>query len=54
VIYGEEFWRKVVNFEYLVEARMISESDLELFVFCNDPEEAFQKIVSRLNEQMRQ
>ncbi len=54
VIYGEEFWRKVVNFEYLVEAKMISESDLELFVFCNDPEEAFQKIVSRLNEQMRQ
>ena len=40
-IYGENFWRKVINFEYLADMGMIDQSDLELFTFVNSPQEAF-------------
>jgi uncharacterized protein (TIGR00730 family) len=41
LIYGENFWRKVLNFEYLVESGMIEESDIALFKYVNSPEDAF-------------
>ncbi|MFQ3582578.1 MAG: LOG family protein [Chloracidobacterium sp.] len=41
VIYGEAYWREVVNFEALVKWGMISPSDLEFFRYANTPEEAF-------------
>ena len=40
VLYGTEFWRKVLNFDYLVETGMISAGDLELFQWADSPEEA--------------
>jgi uncharacterized protein (TIGR00730 family) len=51
VLYGSEFWRKVVNFDALLEEGMIAEEDLDLFQFCDTPKEAFayirRKLVSR-------
>lgn len=41
LLYGEEFWRKVVNFDYMADAGVISPEDLQLFVYANSPEEAF-------------
>jgi hypothetical protein len=41
VLYGEDFWRKVINFEYLAEAGVISPEDLHLFTYANTPQEAF-------------
>lgn len=41
MLYGREFWKKTFNFEYLAETGMISEEDLMLFHFADDPEEAF-------------
>jgi uncharacterized protein (TIGR00730 family) len=40
VLYGTDFWRKVVNFEALVEFGMISADDVHLFHEANDPQTA--------------
>ncbi len=44
VLYGKEFWTKVVNFDYLVETGVISASDLRLFNFAETAEEGWQII----------
>ncbi len=41
VIYGEEFWRRVINFEVMAETRMIAPEDLKLFKFISTVDEAF-------------
>ena len=40
LLFGEEFWRKVINFDALVEAGTISADDLELFTFVDTAEAA--------------
>lgn len=40
VLYGTSFWKEVLNFDALVKYGMISEGDLELFQFADDPQEA--------------
>jgi uncharacterized protein (TIGR00730 family) len=42
VIYGSEYWKKIVNFEAMVDAGMILPEDLELFKMCDSPEESFE------------
>src|ERR1035438_7698278 len=42
VIYGSAYWKKVVNFEAMVDAGTISATDLELFKMCDSPEESFE------------
>ena len=44
ILFGEEYWRNIVNFEQLVTEGMISPEDLELFEFVETVEEAWQKI----------
>jgi uncharacterized protein (TIGR00730 family) len=41
VVYGKEYWDRVVNFEALVDSGTISPQDLQLFHWANSPEEAF-------------
>jgi hypothetical protein len=41
VIYGSEYWKKVFNFDWLVDTGAISPSDLHLFQYADTPEEAF-------------
>ena len=50
VIYGKEFWDKVINFEAFVEYRVVSPSDLKLFKFVNTPQEAFEYLKSELHK----
>ncbi|MDH4069501.1 MAG: TIGR00730 family Rossman fold protein [Ignavibacteria bacterium] len=49
VLYGSEFWNKVVNFDYLVDRGVISKEDLKLFRFVDDPHEAFEYLKACLN-----
>ncbi|MDR2762918.1 MAG: TIGR00730 family Rossman fold protein [Planctomycetaceae bacterium] len=44
IIFGEEFWRQVINFDHLVKTGVIDRSDLELFHFTNSPQEAWEII----------
>ncbi len=48
VLFGSEFWKKVLNFQALVDEQMISERDLELFKICDTPEEAFTYLKTEL------
>jgi uncharacterized protein (TIGR00730 family) len=40
ILYGESYWREVLNFEALVKHGMIGAADLKLFSFANSPREA--------------
>jgi uncharacterized protein (TIGR00730 family) len=44
ILYDEEFWRRLVNFDMLVETGVISASDLELITFVDSPEQAWRVI----------
>ena len=48
LLYGESYWKKLVNFDFLVQSGTISESDLKLFHFASTPEEAFSCLKKRL------
>jgi hypothetical protein len=41
LLFGREFWERVVNFEALVEEGVVSEKDLDLFCFVETAEEAW-------------
>ena len=42
VIYGSDYWKKVVNFEAMADAGTISPEDLDLFKMVDSPEEGFE------------
>jgi uncharacterized protein (TIGR00730 family) len=42
VLYGSAYWREIINFDALVKYGMISEEDLGLFRFADDPDTAFE------------
>ena len=44
VLYGERFWREVLNLDALVKHGMISADDLRLFSFAESPEQAFELV----------
>ena len=46
VLFGTEHWKRLVHFDVLVEEGMISPEDLDLFVFVDDPQTAWDHIVS--------
>ena len=48
VLFGKEFWSKMINFETLVEFGTISPEDLNLFHLSDQVEDAFQFITSNL------
>jgi uncharacterized protein (TIGR00730 family) len=50
VIYGSEYWKKVLNLEALVDAGTISPNDIELFQFADTPEQAFEMLKQGLTE----
>ncbi|CAM3369118.1 TIGR00730 family Rossman fold protein [Paracidovorax anthurii] len=44
VLFGTDFWKKVVSFDALVEQGTISPEDLDLFHYTDDPQEAWDYI----------
>jgi uncharacterized protein (TIGR00730 family) len=42
LLYGESFWKEVINFDAMVRHGVISASDLDLFTFADDPATAFE------------
>jgi uncharacterized protein (TIGR00730 family) len=50
VIYGKDYWDRVINFQALVDAGTISPKDLELFHWANTPEEAFECVRTDLTK----
>ena len=48
VLYGELYWKNIINFDGLLEAGMISEEDLSLFTYVNNPIAAFEFLKDEL------
>jgi len=46
LLFGKEFWQKIINWEALADAGTISEEDLDLFRFVETAEEAINLIES--------
>lgn len=42
VVYGSEYWKRVINFQAFVDAGTISPDDLNLFTTVDTPDEAFE------------
>ena len=44
LLFGQEFWEKIINWEALADAGTISPDDLELFRYVETAEEAFEAL----------
>jgi uncharacterized protein (TIGR00730 family) len=42
VIYGSDYWKRLINFQAMIDAGTISAGDLELFKMVDSPEEGFE------------
>jgi uncharacterized protein (TIGR00730 family) len=42
IIYGSEYWNKIINFQAFVDAGAVSPEDLDLFKIVDTPDEAFE------------
>lgn len=47
VLFGRDYWRKVLNFETLAEYGMIDDADLALFDIVDDAEEGWSALATR-------
>jgi hypothetical protein len=50
VIYGSEYWHRIMNFQAFVDAGTVSPQDLNLFKFVDSPEDAFSFLRDGLTE----
>jgi uncharacterized protein (TIGR00730 family) len=44
VLFGSDYWKRLINFEMLVDEGVISAADLDLFQFADDPDTAWNLI----------
>jgi uncharacterized protein (TIGR00730 family) len=44
VLFGSDYWKRLINFDLLVEEGVISPADLELFTFADEPQAAWDAI----------
>ena len=44
ILFGSEFWKKLINMDLLVDEGTISPEDLELFQYVDDPQTAWDRI----------
>src|SRR5271165_4517921 len=42
IVYGSDYWKKALNFDWLVDTGAISPADVDLFQFADTPEAAFE------------
>jgi len=50
LIFGEAFWKRIIDFDAMVEEGVISPGDLELFRYVETAEEAWEIIMKSLEE----
>ncbi|MEI7812978.1 MAG: LOG family protein [Ignavibacteria bacterium] len=46
IVYDEKYWRRIINFDALIEEGVINDKDMDLFRFCDTPLEAFKEITA--------
>jgi uncharacterized protein (TIGR00730 family) len=50
VIYGREYWDRLINFQTMVDSAVISPEDLDLFQIVDSPEEGFEYLRAGLTK----
>lgn len=50
ILYGGDYWKKVLNFKEMLRYRTISKDDLKLFTYANSPKEAFEYLKNDLTK----
>jgi uncharacterized protein (TIGR00730 family) len=45
ILFGREYWSKVIDFRFLADAGVIADEHLDLFSYAETPEEAWQQIL---------
>jgi hypothetical protein len=50
VIYGTEYWKKIINLNAMVEYGTISKKDLDLFRFCDSVDDAYNYLTGELTK----
>lgn len=45
VLYGKEYWQRMVDFQLLADEGVIADRHLDLFTYADCPEQAWQQIV---------
>lgn len=53
LLYGTDYWKRLINFDVLVEDGMISHQDLDLFEYVDEPEQAWACIERVLQSKIR-
>ena len=48
ILYGEEYWRKILNFDALVRSNTIVPEDAQIFTYFSDPGKAFAFLKKKL------
>ena len=48
VLYDEEFWKNIVNWDYMIEKGVISETDVNHFKFCNSVDSAYEYLTNKI------
>jgi uncharacterized protein (TIGR00730 family) len=44
LLYGSDYWKKLINFEWMLESGTISKQDLDCFKYVDSPDEAWQEV----------
>ncbi|WP_341905129.1 TIGR00730 family Rossman fold protein [Polaromonas sp. YR568] len=44
ILFGSDYWKRLINFDVLIEEGAISPQDLDLFRYVDDPQTAWEKI----------
>jgi uncharacterized protein (TIGR00730 family) len=50
IIYGSEYWKKLINFQYMIDSGVISPHDIDLMHFVDSPEEGFEVLKDALTK----
>ena len=48
LLYGEEYWKKIIDFKALLKHKSIDPEDIDLFSYRSDPDDAFQYLKEKL------
>jgi len=48
ILYGEDYWRKIIDFDMFVKVGAITPDERKLFEFCSTPRQAFALLKKRL------
>jgi uncharacterized protein (TIGR00730 family) len=53
ILYGSEFWKGVINWDFMVDYGTISKADLEMFSYADSVDEAYTRLTSHLKRYLR-